>query len=56
MPNCLAASYKVLMFAWPRELWKSLTSMLDGAPGRIVAATIAGDEGWDRRVGRGLLE
>ena len=42
MPNCLAASYKVLRFAWPRELWKSLTSMLDGAPGRIIAATIAG--------------
>ena len=42
IPICLGASYKVLMFAGPRELWKSLTSMLDGAPGRIIAATIAG--------------
>ena len=42
MPICLAASYRVLMFAWPRELWRSLTFMLDGAPGRIIAATIAG--------------
>ena len=42
MPICLAVSYKVLMFAWPRKLWKSLTFMLDSAPGRIIAATIAG--------------
>ena len=42
MPICLAVSYRVLMFAWPRELWKSLTFMLDGAPGRTMAATIAG--------------